>query len=90
MTNNFQHIDVSINGIAYSGALGRHIDNPAFHEAIIIVEREDADIAHLESIPLDSIVEVKDDGGPYTFAGSYQYVGGNYRQYIFRLSNPKN
>jgi hypothetical protein len=84
---NFQDIDISINGVDYRGASGRHVGNPTWRESIIIVSRSDSEIAHLEAIPLDSVVVVQDIGLPGSFAGDYQYIGGNYRQYIFRLSN---
>lgn len=83
----FQQIDISINGVTYLGASGRHVGNPKWRESIIVVDRIDGEIADLEAIPLDSIVNVQDIGSS-NFSGDYQYIGSNYRQYIFRLSNP--
>ncbi|PLR20363.1 MULTISPECIES: hypothetical protein [Pantoea] len=85
----FQKIDISINGVSYPDAYGRHVGKPEWRESIIVIEREGGEIAHLEAIPLDSVVDVQDTGLPGTFSGEYQYIGGNYRQYIFRLSNQK-
>lgn len=85
----FQPIEVSIDGEDYHDAIGRHVGNPVWRESIIIVSREDGEIAHLEGIPLDSIVSIQDIGLPGGYAGDYQYIGGNYKQYIFRLSNQR-
>lgn len=88
MMRGFQQIDISINGIDYPGASGRHVGIPKWRESIIVIDKDDGEIAHLETIPLDSIVDVESIGFTGNFSGEYQYIGGNNRQYIFRLSNP--
>lgn len=83
----FIEINISVNGVAYHGASGRHVGSTVWRESIIIINRDDGDIPHIESIAVDSIVDVQDIGLPGTFSGDYQYLGGNNRQYIFRRSS---
>jgi len=85
--NKFSQIDISIDGVAYHDASGRHVGSNTWRESIIIINRDEGGIPHIESIPVDSTVDVQDIGLPGTFSGDYQYLGGNDRQYIFRRSN---
>lgn len=86
MRGEFVPINIEINGKNYNAqgeAAYVKFSPTVIHHRVIVIDNDEVLHPELTSFNRDGFYDVKDLATPFTFDGSYRYVGSNYKHHIF-------